>query len=408
MESSEPSSLDRHKSSSSKLRLIERAFVWMLRELRYGRLQIIFPSGACELVGEYDEPVVELRVKDDRFFKTVIAGGSVGFGEAYVSDYWDTSNLSQLLLLLARNQKDIGNLRRGFSLITNLINRFHHNARRNTIEHSKENVQAHYDLSNEFYKTFLDQTMTYSSALFSEHCESLEQAQINKIERMLDLACVGEGDSILEIGSGWGALALRAAKRGCRVKTITLSEKQYAFSKALFEHERVDDKVEIVLEDYRIQEGQYDAVLSCEMIEAVGREYLDSYFRIISRSLRSKGRAVIQAITIPDDRYNSYSRSCDWIQKHIFPGGHLPSPTAIYKHVANAGGTQVLSMHRFGSDYARTLRYWAQAFNREESLVESLGFDASFRRKWNYYLSYCEAGFDAGLIDVQHVEILKS
>ena len=408
MESSEPSSLDRHKFSSSKLRLIERAFVWMLRELRYGRLQIIFPSGACEFVGECDEPVVELRVKDDRFFKTVIAGGSVGFGEAYVSDYWDTSNLSQLLLLLARNQRDVGYLRRGFSLITNLVNRFHHKARRNTIEHSKENVQAHYDLSNEFYKTFLDQTMTYSSALFSEHCESLEQAQINKIERMLDLACVGEGDSILEIGSGWGALALRAAKRGCRVKTITLSEKQYAFSKALFEHERVDDKVEIVLEDYRIQEGQYDAVLSCEMIEAVGREYLDSYFRIISRSLRSKGRAVIQAITIPDDRYNSYSRSCDWIQKHIFPGGHLPSPTAIYKHVANAGGTQVLSMHRFGSDYARTLRYWAQAFNREESLVESLGFDASFRRKWNYYLSYCEAGFDAGLIDVQHVEILKS
>ena len=408
MDSSETSSLNKHKLPNIRLRLVERTFVWMLRGLRYGRLQIIFPSGACEFVGEHAEPVLELHIKHDRFFKTVIAGGSIGFGEAYVRDDWDTPDLSKLLLLLARNQKDIGYVQRGFSLITQQMNRLYHKARRNTIEHSKENVQAHYDLSNEFYKTFLDQTMTYSSALFSESGESLEQAQINKIDRMLDLAGVGEGDSILEIGSGWGALALRAAQRGCRVKTITLSEKQFVFSKALFERERVNDQVEIVLEDYRIQKGQYDAVLSCEMIEAVGREYLDSYFRIISRNLRSKGRAVIQAITIPDERYKSYSRSCDWIQKHIFPGGHLPSPGAIREHVANAGETQVLSMHRFGSDYAKTLRYWAQAFNSADSLVDSLGFDANFRRKWNYYLSYCEAGFDAGLIDVQHVEIVKS
>ena len=408
MESPQSSSLDKRQFSSRRLRLVERAFVWMLRGLRYGRLQIIFPSGACELVGQHGETVIELRIKDDRFFKTVIAGGSVGFGEAYVSDDWDTSDLSQLLLLLARNQKDIGYVQRGFSIMTQLMNRFYHKARRNTIEHSKENVQAHYDLSNDFYKTFLDQTMTYSSALFNEPNESLKQAQINKIERMLDLAGVGEGDTILEIGSGWGALALRAAQRGCYVKTITLSEKQFGFSKALFEREGVDDQVEIALEDYRIQEGQYDAVLSCEMIEAVGREYLKGYFEIISRSLRPKGHAVIQAITIPDERYKSYSRSCDWIQKHIFPGGHLPSPSAIREHVAKTGETQVLYMHRFGSDYAKTLRYWAQAFNRAESLVESLGFDASFRRKWNYYLSYCEAGFDAGLIDVQHVKIVKS
>ncbi len=408
MDSPETSSLNKDKIPNIRLRLVERAFVWMLRGLRYGRLQIIFPSGACEFVGEYAEPIIELHIKHDRFFRTVIASGSIGFGEAYVRDDWDTPDLSKLLLLLARNHKDIGYVQRGFSLITQQMNRLYHKARRNTIEHSKENIQAHYDLSNEFYKTFLDQTMTYSSALFSESAESLEQAQINKIDRMLDLAHVGDGDSILEIGSGWGALALRAAQRGCRVKTITLSEKQFVFSKALFERERVNDQVEIALEDYRIQKGQYDAVLSCEMIEAVGREYLDSYFRIISRNLRSKGRAVIQAITIPDERYKSYSRSCDWIQKHIFPGGHLPSPAAIHEHVAKAGETQVLSMQRFGSDYAKTLRYWSQAFNSAASLVDSLGFDAKFRRKWNYYLSYCEAGFDSGLIDVQHVEIVKS
>jgi cyclopropane-fatty-acyl-phospholipid synthase len=308
---------------------------------------------------------------------------------------------------LAKNQKDLGRVRRGFSLLTQQMNRLYHRARRNTLEKSKENIQAHYDLSNDFYRTFLDPTMTYSSALFREPAESLEQAQLNKIDRILDLAGVGEGDHVLEIGSGWGALALRAAQRGSRVKTITLSEEQFAYARDLFDREGVSDRVDIALEDYRIQTGQYDAVLSCEMIEAVGREYLDSYFQIVSQSLKPGARAVIQAITIPDERYESYSSGCDWIQKHIFPGGHLPSPGAIRRHMANAGDASVLVMHRFGHSYAQTLRHWADAFNAAEARVDSLGFDASFRRKWNYYLSYCEAGFEADLIDVQHVVIEK-
>lgn len=408
MDSPETISLVENKSPIPRLRPMERAFAWMLRGLRFGSLQVTFPSGARKAVGDHDHPLIKLHILNDRFFKKVITGGSVGFGEAYVAGDWETPDLSELLLLLARNQKDLGRVQRGFSLITQQMNRLYHKARRNTLERSKENIQAHYDLSNDFYKTFLDRTMTYSSALFRHPGESLEQAQVNKIDRMLDLAGLGEGDSILEIGSGWGALALRAAQRGCRVKTITLSEEQFAYAKALFEREGVSDRVEIALEDYRIQEGQYNAVLSCEMIEAVGREYLDSYFGVVSRSLKSGGRAVIQAITIPDERYESYSRSCDWIQKHIFPGGHLPSPGAIRQHVADVGGAHVLSMHSFGPDYAETLRHWAKAFNRAEATVDGLGFDASFRRKWNYYLSYCEAGFDANLIDVQHVVIVKS
>jgi len=219
---------------------------------------------------------------------------------------------------------------------------------------------------------------------------------------------VGEGDTILEIGSGWGALALRASQRGCRVKTITLSEEQFVYAKDLFEHEGVSDRVEIVLEDYRIQTGQYDAVLSCEMIEAVGREYLDSYFQIVSQSLKPKARAVIQAITIPDERYESYSRNCDWIQKHIFPGGHLPSPSAIREHIASADEAGVIKMEAFGHDYAETLRRWSASFNAADSTVDALGFDEAFRRKWKYYLSYCEAGFYADLIDVQHVVIEKN
>lgn len=395
-------------SSSIRMRLMERLFAWMLRDLHSGRLRITFPSGAFAVLGDPVFPPTEMQINNAAFYKKVMSGGSVGFGESYVDGDWDTPDLSALLSLLARNQKEIGRVQRGFSFVTAQVNRLYHKARRNTLEKSKENIQEHYDLSNEFYGTFLDPTMTYSSALFESKEVSLEQAQINKIDRMLDLAGVKEGDSILEIGSGWGALALRAAKRGCRVKTITLSEEQYAFAKELFEREGVKDRVEIVLQDYRLQKGQYDAVLSCEMIEAVGREFLDSYFQIISQSLKPGGKAVVQAITIPDERYERYSNSCDWIQKHIFPGGHLPSPGAIRQHVANTKQAEVVKTQGFGYDYGETLRRWASAFNHAESTVDALGFDDTFRRKWNYYLSYCEAGFGADLIDVQHVVIEKS
>ncbi|TVP77952.1 MAG: class I SAM-dependent methyltransferase [Puniceicoccaceae bacterium] len=388
-----------------RLRLIERLFARMLRRMRGGRIEITFPSGATARVGHGEASPVGMHIRRVAFFKKVLSGGSVGFGESYVDGDWDTPELSRLLGLFARNQKDLGRIGRGFSLLTQQMNRLYHQARRNTLEQSQANIQEHYDLSNDFYATFLDPSMTYSSACFASAEESLEAAQMRKIDRMLDLAEVGEGSTILEIGSGWGALALRAAQRGCRVKTITLSEAQYSYAQALFEREGVADRVEIALQDYRLQTGHYDAVLSCEMIEAVGREYLQSYFEIVSRSLKLGGKAVIQAITIPDARYESYSRRCDWIQKHIFPGGHLPSPEAIRRHVEQLGSARVLAMQSFGRDYAETLRRWAGAFNAAESEIDRLGFDASFRRKWNYYLSYCEAGFDADLIDVQHVVI---
>jgi cyclopropane-fatty-acyl-phospholipid synthase len=212
---------------------------------------------------------------------------------------------------------------------------------------------------------------------------------------------------VLEIGSGWGALAQRAAERGCLVKTITLSEEQFDYAKARFQQAGVADRVEIVLQDYRTLQGQFDAVVSCEMIEAVGHEYLESYFQIIQQSLKPSAKSVIQGITIPDERYERYCHSCDWIQKYIFPGGHLPSPSAIKNSVSQAGDMTVLAMDPFGKDYAETLRRWAVEFNANQSAVNQLGFDAEFCRKWNYYLSYCEAGFTAGLIDVQHVVLQR-
>ena len=407
MDTTRTSTLSQNSESKIRLRFIERLFVRLMKGLRHGSMRIEFPSGASVVVGDHSSPMVILQIVKPEFFKRVLSGGSVGFGEAYVDGLWTTTDLSEVLKMMARNQREVGRLRKGFSLITQQLNRFYHLARKNTLKKSRENIQAHYDLSNDFYETFLDPTMTYSSAYFKGAHETLEQGQLNKIDRMLDLADVEAGDSILEIGSGWGALAKRAAERGCTVKTITLSDEQFEYAKKLFEASEVSEQVDICLQDYRTLIGQFDAVLSCEMIEAVGKEYLPSYFEVIRDSLKPGAKAVIQAITISDDRYDQYCRSCDWIQKHIFPGGHLPSPGAIRGHVDEAGGMQVVQMDAFGRDYAETLRRWAKAFNGQGEEIKRLGFDEAFQRKWNYYLSYCEAGFDTDLIDVQHVVIGK-
>jgi len=383
--------------------ILESLFARALKGIKGGSLRISFPSGAQVLVGDTTFPLLELDIQQRAFFGKVFSGGSVGFGESYVDGDWETPDLTGLLSLLAKNQPNVGPLRRGLSLLTRQMNRLYHSGRRNTLAKSRENIQEHYDLSNEFYARFLDRGMTYSSARFKSYYDTLEQAQSRKIEHMLDLAGVSDGQHILEIGSGWGSLALAAAQRGCRVTTITLSEAQYQYAKKCFEQAGVSELVDIRLQDYRDLEGRFDAVLSCEMIEAVGKEYLPSYFETVQRSLKPGAKAVIQAITIPDARYKAYSKSCDWIQKHIFPGGHLPSPGAIEECVRKAGGMTVLSMDKFGKDYAETLGRWAKAFNRNWRKIEPLGFDESFRRKWNYYLSYCEAGFDNELIDVEHI-----
>jgi cyclopropane-fatty-acyl-phospholipid synthase len=407
MDTTRDTALKISTKDSPPLRLIENLFVRLMGSIRHGSLRMIFPSGATVVVGDGALPLVTLQVLDRSFFRRVLSGGSVGLGEAYVEGLWTTTELSELLKLMALNQRNVGRLQKGFSVIARQWNRIYHLGRKNTLKKSRENIQAHYDLSNAFYESFLDPTMTYSSACFINYAESLEQAQCNKIDRMLDLAGVKSGDSILEIGTGWGALAIRAAQRGCTVKTITLSDEQFSYAQECFVTAGVAGQIDLCLQDYRTLSGQFDAVLSCEMIEAVGQEYLPSYFEVIRDSLKPGAKAVIQAITIPDERYEQYCRSCDWIQKHIFPGGHLPSAGAIREHVADAGAMQVERMDAFGRDYAETLRRWTEAFNGCREKIHTLGFDETFRRKWNYYLSYCEAGFDTDLIDVQHVVIVR-
>ena len=388
-------------------RLLESIFVRQLAKLRGGCIQFTGPSGRIQLLGEPQFKAVELHVQHADFYSAVFAGGSVAFGEAYEAGHWSTNDLPALLTLIARNQQDLGRIRKGFSWLQQRINRLYHQTRKNTLHKSRENIQAHYDLSNDFYQCFLDASMTYSSALFTDKAQSLEAAQMSKIDRMLDLAEVPAGGSILEIGTGLGALALRAAERGYQVKTITLSQAQYDYARQSFTNAGRRDAIDLQLQDYRTLTGQYDAVISCEMIEAVGKEYLDSYFEVIAASLKPTARAVIQAITIPDERYAAYCRQCDWIQKHIFPGGHLPSPGALQQSVARTGCLHWKSAAGFGHDYARTLQHWFQRFNAANTQIHNMGFDAAFCRKWNYYLAYCEAGFTTDLIDVQHLVVQR-
>jgi cyclopropane-fatty-acyl-phospholipid synthase len=333
----------------------------------------------------------------------------MALGEGYVDGAWTTPDLSATLTLLARNQHKVGRIRDGLSVVGHWFDRLYHWRRSNTLEQSKSNIEAHYDLSNDFYALFLDPTMTYSSALFeSRKEESLEAGQEKKIAAMLQRAACPTGGHLLEIGTGWGALALRAARAGCRVTSLTLSKEQLAYARDLIEDAGLREQVDLNLQDYREEGGQYDAVVSCEMIEAVGREYLPTYFKTIRDCLKSGGRAVVQAITISDDRYAGYCRSCDWIQRYIFPGGHLPSKAALQEIVADLGGMKMEIQESFGLDYAETLRRWRDAFNSHETELESLGFDAAFRRKWNYYLSYCEAGFEAGSIDVSQIVLQRT
>jgi cyclopropane-fatty-acyl-phospholipid synthase len=396
-------------SRSKNLSFFERIMVRYLSGLRGGTLRLELPSARVEILGDGEGPEVELTITDPAMPRRLVLGGSMALGEGYADGAWTTPDLSATLTLLARNQHKVGRIRDGLSVVGHWFDRLYHWRRSNTLEQSKSNIEAHYDLSNDFYALFLDPTMTYSSALFeSRKEESLEAGQEKKIAAMLQRAACPTGGHLLEIGTGWGALALRAARAGCRVTSLTLSKEQLAYARDLIEDAGLREQVDLNLQDYREEGGQYDAVVSCEMIEAVGREYLPTYFKTIRDCLKSGGRAVVQAITISDDRYAGYCRSCDWIQRYIFPGGHLPSKAALQEIVADLGGMKMEIQESFGLDYAETLRRWRDAFNSHEKELESLGFDAAFRRKWNYYLSYCEAGFEAGSIDVSQIVLQRT
>ena len=345
------------------------------------------------------EPRATIEVVSPRFYRRTLLGGDLGFAESYAKSEWFTDNLTNLISILILNKEKLSGLNIGWNFMTKIFARIGHWRRRNTLSGSKRNIQEHYDLSNEMFMTFLDKTMTYSCGFFENKKDSLYQAQINKIDKILDKVNLEAGDHLLEIGSGWGALAKRAVRRtGCKVTTITLSERQYSYVKKLIKEEKLEDNINIELMDFRKMEGAYDKIVSVEMIEAIGFDLFNPYFAKIESLMKPGGRAAIQAITYPDENYDIYRKGCDFIQKFIFPGSLLPSVAAM-KNSVRLTEMEVEDLERIGPHYATTLSLWNKNFNENIEDIKELGFDQYFINLWNYYFSYCEAGFANGTID---------
>lgn len=382
-----------------------------MQKISFGSLTLVeeFEPGKPvqkERFGHRDssQPAAMVIVKNPAFYTRLLKGGSIAAAEAYMDGWWESPNLTAVTELMARNLAMLDNLESRSSLLTGIIHRLSHWFNRNTLENSAKNIHAHYDLSNELYGTFLDSRMLYSAGLFNLENDSLEQAQINKMERLCQQLQLQSSDHVIEIGTGWGAMAIYMAQHyGCHVTTTTISDAQYQYAKQSVEDLGLSDKITLLKQDYRRLEGQFDKLVSIEMIEAVGKEYLTSYIKKCQSLLKPQGLMAIQAITIADQRYKSYSNSVDFIQKYIFPGGFLPSITAVTQATTEHSDLIMRDLFDIGDDYAKTLNHWHQRFNSKLDRVESLGFDERFIRMWNYYFCYCEGGFKAKTISTVHM-----
>jgi len=373
-----------------------------------GCLLFELPDGrAIRFAHAESGPDAVVTVHDYNFVKRAMAGGDVGFAESYMDGEWSTPDLTEVLRFFAANFEAAGRLAVGGAIVrwVNMIR--HMFSSRNTREGAKKNIEAHYDLGNDFYSLWLDPSMTYSSAVFESPNMSLEQGQQVKYRNICDRIDAGPSSSILEIGCGWGGFAEYAAKhRGAKVTCLTISPSQRDYAKERMQREGLNERVEIRLEDYRDHKGSYDGVASIEMFEAVGESYWPSYFAKIFETLKDGGKAALQIITIDDELFPRYRKRVDFIQRHIFPGGMLPSEKAL-KEQFQAAGLRHDGVTYFGQDYARTCREWSKAFNGAWDQIAKLGFDEPFRRMWNFYLSYCEAGFEGGRINVGQFQLSK-
>ena len=371
----------------------------ILEDIEYGYLEITKHNGELLKFGDPQSPLKAiLKIKKPNFTFNLIKGGSVGFAESYMKDEFETDNLSNLIEITARNIKIIykfsGLL--DFPIINYLKNKFV----KNTRARSKENISKHYDLGNEFFALWLDKTLTYSSAIFDERNKDLSNAQNNKYQKLIDLIKPNNGDKILEIGCGWGGFAEYLGKKyDVKLDCITISKKQFEYAKKRIHECGLNEKVNIEIKDYRDLKEKYNSIASIEMIEAVGQNYLESYFKTIKNNLSNDGRAAIQAITIDDSMFDRYKTRQDFIQKYIFPGGFLPSKGIINKYVSENGLT-IKSYDSYADHYSNTLVMWKNEFNKKWDLIKKQGFDLTFKRMWEFYLSYCEAGFKSKNIDL--------
>ena len=371
-----------------------------LQRLENGRLELGLPGGERRSFGGAGARA-DLDVRSRAAFSRILRSGDIGFAEGYLEGEWTTSDLPRLLTLLAANREPLERPLYG-SFLGRLANRLLHLARANTRTGSRRNIAAHYDLGNEFYALWLDPSMTYSSALYEgDAARALGEAQRAKLARALRRLRLGSGARLLEIGCGWGSFAEVAAQNGHHVTGLTLSAEQLAYARR-----RLGAAATIELRDYRDEHGRYDAVVSIEMIEAVGERWWPAYFAKIAEVLPAGGRALVQAIVIRDDLFERYRVGSDFIQRYVFPGGMLPSP-ARFEFEAAAAGLRVAEAYRFGPDYARTLADWRRRFLGRWEEARALGFDERFRRLWEFYLAYCQAGFATGSTDVVQYLLVK-
>lgn len=369
-----------------------------LKRIHIGHLTLHLPNQTSKYYGQdHSDLAVTITVNDYSFFTSLLLKSDLGLAESYMKNNWTTPNLSDVFKLFIKNNH-LMKTTRSFSFFSKLIKLFQHKSRKNNIKNSKKNIFEHYDLGNDFFKLFLDDGMVYSSAMFKSPEQTLEDAQLDKINHILTLSDIKSRHHILEIGSGWGSLAIQAAKTiGCRVTTVTISEEQYKYVKQQINQEHLDHLIEVKLMDYRYLTGKYDRVISIEMLEAVGHEYIDTYFNKISSLLNPGGKAMFQCITIPEDRYDSYRKNPDFIQTYIFPGGHLPTIEFLKESCINQSFKWVKA-DDIGLHYGITLSHWEERFIESESQLNIMGFDQNFYFKWIYYFNYCKAGFESNFI----------
>ena len=390
-------------NTQSKLNL----FLNVLAQSKYGSINVYKDNKSIfSFKGELPGPDANIKILKEKCISDFFLRGDLGWAESYVDGNWETSNLTDFLEWGARNFHEFSKYVRG-KWFTILYLRLKHHLKKNSRSGSKKNISFHYDLGNSFYEKWLDESMTYSSAMFKNPEDNLLKGQINKYENLANITGVKENDKILEIGCGWGGFSSFLAKKySANVTAITISKKQYEKAKQKIYDDKLTDKVDVKLLDYRNINGKYDKIVSIEMFEAVGEKYWSKYFDVLKKNLKSDGSIGLQTITIEDKFFQKYKKFPDFIQTYIFPGGMLPSVEEMNK-VFISCGLHIKNKKMFGNDYAKTIRIWSESFENSWGCIKSLGFSESFKRLWNYYLGYCEGGFKSGNINVGQFLIKK-
>jgi cyclopropane-fatty-acyl-phospholipid synthase len=394
---------------TKKRPLYEKLILNLLTNMPLGSMNLTLPDGEHIQIGNGEGVSAKVTIHKASFFKRCVLYGDIGFGEGYVDGDWDTDSITDVIKWFILNVEHAptvsgSNVKAVALNLMKFYNRLFHSRRDNSLSGSRKNISEHYDLSNDFFALWLDPTMTYSSAYFKEENFTLEQAQKAKYQRLCEQLHLKPSDHVLEIGSGWGGNAIYMASNfGCKVTTITISQEQQKLAIERVKAAGLDDKISVEIQDYRKIKGQYDKIVSVEMLEAVGARYFENYFEQCHKLLKQDGILALQVITCPDSRFEALRDGVDWIQKHIFPGSLLPSVGAMNEAINRTGDLTLVDLKDIGLHYARTLKTWFENFNTQIEEVKQLGFSDAFIRKWNYYLCYCEAAFEMRNINVMQL-----